>query len=236
VHGFDFQYLPVDEAHPYGAKLNYYHETKMRAEEVVLRSGLPAVTVRPGWIYGPNDDNGGVTQMLIKIARHHFAIVGSGSNRLHPVYIDDVVDGIVAAAASERYGEAFLLLGPEVTTLRGFVNSMSEALRVDRVRWRVPYAAALLASYALEPAWHIKNRTIGPDVLGDKPPITRDSLDVVARDQVFDTSRAEAAFGHTPRVDIRDGLERTVSWLSESRRLPSEVAGRIERSAAAGRV
>ncbi len=229
VHGFDYDYRPVNESHRYGYRLNYYHETKMRAEEIVLRSDLPAVTVRPGWIYGPNDDNGGVTQMLLKIAGRRFAVVGNGQNRLHPVYIDDVVDGIVAAAASERYGEAFLLLGPEVTTLSKFVTAMSDALGVDPPRWRVPYVMALLASYALEPAWHFKNRTIGPGPFGDKPPMTRDSLAVVAEDQLFDISRAEEALGHKPSIGIEQGLQRTVSWLLETQRLPSEVAAGLRR-------
>ena len=32
VYGYDLEYRPVDEAHPFGKKLNYYHETKKLAE------------------------------------------------------------------------------------------------------------------------------------------------------------------------------------------------------------
>ena len=232
VLGYGFDYRPVDEAHPYGSKLNYYHETKKLAEETVLRSDLPVVTVRPGWIYGPNDDNGGVTQMLVKLAKKRFALVGSGKNRLHPVYIDDVVDGTIAAAQSEAYGEAFLLLGPLVTTFADYVEAMSRALGVDAPALRVPYAVALLACYALEPAWHVKNRIAGPTILGDKPPMTRDSLAVVAEDQVFDTSKAERVLGHAPKVRIDEGLKRTVDWLATTGRLPTDVTGRLQRQAA----
>ncbi len=227
VYGYDFAYRPVDEAHPFGGKLNYYHETKKLAEELVQKSDLPIVTVRPGWIYGPNDDNGGVTTMLLKIASGRFAIVGSGTNRLHPVYIDDVVDGTIAAGDSEAYGDAFLLLGPEVTTFSGYVESMARALGVAPPRLRIPYHLALLACYGLEPAWTVKNKLLGPSLVGDKPPMTRDSLAVVADDQLFDTSKAARVLGHTPKVSVDDGLRRTVAWLASTGRLPSDIAERV---------
>jgi len=227
VHGYDFDYRPVDEAHRYGNGLNYYHKTKMLAESLVMQSEMPVVTVRPGWIYGPNDDNGGVTQMLVRIASGRFALVGSGKNRLHPVYIDDVVAGTLAAAKSDAYGEAFLLLGPEVTTFRAFVDAMAGALGVSPPRFRIPHAVALLSAYVLEPAWYVKNRTIGRGFLGDKPLMTRDSLAVVAEDQVFDVAKAERVLGHRPRVSIADGLAQTATWLASTRRLPAEVTARL---------
>lgn len=223
VYSYDFEYKPVDEAHPYGKHFSYYHESKMLAEEVVFASGLPVITVRPGWIYGPDDEWGGVTQMLLKLDKGRFAFVGSGNNRLHPVYIDDVVDGILAAGRSEQYGEAFLLLGPEALTFREYVNAMCRALDVAPPRLQLPYAAGVLASYVLEPAWLLKNRLIGRQALGDKPPMTRDTLHGVSADRVYDTSKATRLLGHTPRIGVEEGLRRTVEWLEDSGRLPRRV-------------
>jgi dihydroflavonol-4-reductase len=227
VYGFDFQYKPIDEAHPFGHNLSYYHRSKMLAEQVVDRSGLPTITVRPGWIYGPNDDSGGVTQMLIKLARGRFAFVGSGKNRVHPVHIDDVTEGIIAAGKSEAFGEKFLLLGPRTLTFREYVLAMCNALGVEPPKLSIPYPLALLACYGLEPAWLIKNRLIGRGPLGDKPPMTRDTLHGIAEEQVFDTSKATRVLGHTPRVDVDEGLAQTVRWLAETGRLPEPVAARF---------
>ena len=232
VYGFDFQYFPVDEAHPYGKRLSYYHKSKMLAEEVVRSYDLPVITVRPGWIYGPNDDWGGVTQMLIKLAKGQFAFIGDGGNSLHPVYIDDVVAGIIAAGESERYGEAYLLLGPEHTTFRNYVYAMCDALGAARPRLTIPYPVGLAAAYVLEPLWLAKNRVAGKQFLGDKPPMTRDTLHGVASHRFYDTSKATREIGHTPAVGIADGLGRTVQWLAGTGRLSEDVARRIrERSA-----
>jgi nucleoside-diphosphate-sugar epimerase len=165
--------------------------------------------------------------MLIKLARGQFAFVGSGNNRLHPVHIDDVVAGIVAAGQSERYGESYLLLGPESTTFREYVYAMCDALGVAHPRWTIPYAVGLAASFALEPIWLAKNRIAGKKLLGDKPPMTRDTLRGVSANRYYDTSKATREIGHTPSVAIPDGLAQTVDWLAGTGRLPENVAERI---------
>jgi nucleoside-diphosphate-sugar epimerase len=223
VYGYDFQYLPVDEAHPFGTRLSYYHESKRLAEEIVLSSKLPIITVRPGWIYGPNDDNGGVTQMLIKLARLRFAFVGKGRNRIHPVYIDDVVNGIIAAGRSEEYGEAFLLLGPEPLTFEEYVLAMCRALGITVPTLRIPYVIGQLSSYGLEPLWLAKNRILGKKFLGDKPPMTRDTLAGISADRFYDTSKAQRLLGHVPSVGVDEGLARTVEWLASVNRLPQGI-------------
>jgi nucleoside-diphosphate-sugar epimerase len=227
VYGYDFQYLPVDEAHPFGTRLSYYHESKRLAEEVVLSSKLPIITVRPGWIFGPNDDNGGVTQMLIKLARRRFAFVGKGRNRIHPVYIDDVVDGILAAGRSEEYGEAFLLLGPEPVTFEEYALAMCRALEVPAPTLRIPYAIGRLSCYGLEPLWLAKNRILGKKFLGDKPPMTRDTLAGISADRFYDTSKAQRLLGHVPSVGVDEGLSRTVEWLASANRLPQGIPVRL---------
>lgn len=232
VYSFDFQYRPINEEHPYGRHFSYYHRSKKAAEDVVLQSQLPIVTVRPGWIYGPNDDSGGVTQMLIKLARGRFAFVGKGDNRIHPVYIDDVVDGLLAAGRSEQYGEVFLLLGPQPLTFREYVLAMCRALGVEPPSLRIPYFAARLSCYALEPVWLVKNRLLGKEVLGDKPPMTRDTLAGVTADRVYDVSKAARLLGHTPLVNVEDGLSRTVQWLVRTGRLPDSVSSRLAEGAA----
>jgi nucleoside-diphosphate-sugar epimerase len=223
VYGYDFQYLPVDEAHPFGTRLSYYHESKRLAEEIVLSSKLPIITVRPGWIYGPNDDNGGVTQMLIKLARRRFAFVGKGRNRIHPVYIDDVVGGIIAAGRSEEYGEAFLLLGPEPLTFEEYVLAMCRALEISAPTLRIPCVVGRLSCYGLEPLWLAKNRILGKKFLGDKPPMTRDTLAGISADRFYDTSKAQRLLGHVPSVGVDEGLARTVEWLASVNRLPQGI-------------
>jgi hypothetical protein len=104
---------------------------------------------------------------------------------------------------------------------------MCDALGAPRPRWTIPYVAGRAACYALEPAWLLKNRLLGRNLLGDKPPMTRDTLDGVATHRYFDTSKATRDLGHTPSVTIAEGLRTTVEWLAGTGRLPENVVERI---------
>jgi nucleoside-diphosphate-sugar epimerase len=168
---------------------------------------------------------------LIKLAKGQFAFVGRGDNSLHPVYIDDVVSGIIAAGNADRYGESYLLLGPEHTTFRNYVYAMCDALDAPHPRLTIPYTLGLAATYVLEPLWLAKNRIAGKAFLGDKPPMTRDTLHGVASHRFYDTSKATREIGHTPAVSIAEGLGRTVRWLAGTGRLPEDVARRIRERA-----
>jgi nucleoside-diphosphate-sugar epimerase len=228
VYGFDLQYLPVDEQHPYGERLSYYARSKRQAEEIARASGLPVVTVQPGWIYGPEDETGGVTRMLQRLKAGRFAFIGPGRNRIHLVYIDDVVDGLLAAGRSEHHGESFLLLGPQVESFQDTVNAMGEALQAPAPGKHVPYWAGRVSAYGMEGLWLLKNRLLGPDRFGDRPVLTRDTLDGVTTDYFYDTSKAAKLLGHQPKVDLRKGLARTIEWMTASGRLPegASLAGR----------
>jgi nucleoside-diphosphate-sugar epimerase len=144
------------------------------------------------------------------------------------VYIDDVVSGIIAAGASERFGEAYLLLGPENTSFREYVYVMCSALGVDRPRWTIPYPVGLASCYILEPAWLLKNRVFGKRLLSDKPPMTRDTLRGVSANRYYDTSKASREIAHTPVVQIADGLRSTVAWLAGTGRLPMTLVEQLK--------
>jgi nucleoside-diphosphate-sugar epimerase len=74
----------------------------------------------------------------------------------------------------------------------------------------------------------MKNRVLGTKLLGDKPPMTRDTLRGVSAHRYYDTSKATLEIGHTPAVGIAQGLRTTVEWLAGTGRLPASVVERIK--------
>ena len=79
-----------------------YGRFKAEAEELVARSGLPAITLRLANIYGPRqraDLEGGVIAIFIGCWRRNerLTLFGDGSYERDYVYVGDVVDGVVAA-------------------------------------------------------------------------------------------------------------------------------------------
>ncbi|MBI4364934.1 MAG: oxidoreductase, partial [Candidatus Latescibacteria bacterium] len=75
-------------------------------------------------------------------------------------------------------------------------------LRVAPPRLRLPYRPVWLASAAIEAVCR---------PLGIQPPLYRRRVDFYAHDYEFDISRARAALGFAPKVDVAEGVARTIA-------------------------
>ena len=91
------QGLPLGEdtePHP----LTHYGKSKLEAERVV-RSLLPdAVIVRPPVVYGPRDTD--VFQLLKSISKGMVLEIAGGERWFSAIYVHDLVEGLLAAAAT----------------------------------------------------------------------------------------------------------------------------------------
>lgn len=194
----------VDETAPYRPK-DIYTRTKAAAEEWLMeevsRTGFPATAVRPADAYGPGDQR--LLKLFRMIQKGSFFYLGSGEGRRHMVYIDDLVDGMLAAQQEETaLGEVFLLAGPSPIALRDLVERIARALSVPAPRRRLPYGPVRALSVLVEAVCQ---------PLGVQPPIYPRRVDFYAHDYEFDIGKAERMLGWRPTTDMDEGISRTVS-------------------------
>ena len=91
------------------APVSPYGRFKAEAEELVARSGIPALTLRPANIYGPRqrtDLEGGFVAIFQRAwkERSTLTIRGGGAMERDYLYVGNVCDAVVAALGSERQG------------------------------------------------------------------------------------------------------------------------------------
>jgi len=102
VFGFAFP-DGVDESYPTQPNGVPYVDTKIASEALVLRAHAAGETVgtivRPGDVYGPRSRPWTVLPVE-ELVRRRFILPALGRGIFSPVYIDDLVDGIVAAAGA----------------------------------------------------------------------------------------------------------------------------------------
>lgn len=205
--------LQADETLPYveASSQKFYHRTKAQAEREVLASAradkVPALVVRPVITYGPGDQTGMVTQLLMRLAQGRFLPVGTGSNHMDLAYIDDMVAGMMLAWEQGTIGQTYILSGPQPVTMRQVLVAAHAALgKAGPGRIHVPARPAyVLASWA-EKVWATFNR---------RPPITRGAVATLTVDRGFSHARAGRELGYRPQVHCREGLQRTWVWLQE---------------------
>ena len=120
---------------------NAYLRAKGEAEELLRRCGRDCVVFRCTHIFGPPDDPGPTVSALLARRGHAVWVLGDGSQRVAPVYREDVVDAIVAALDPRTYHGRFDLPGPEETTMDDLARTVNAAgVRLRHVPPRVARA------------------------------------------------------------------------------------------------
>jgi nucleoside-diphosphate-sugar epimerase len=182
-----------------------YERTKLAGEEAVLLRaagrGVDVVVVRPAWVYGPGC--GRTRKLLSSVRRGRFFYVGNGSNLRHPVFIEEMIDAFLLAADAPRAasGRTYIIGGPRAVTLRELVATCARELGVREPRLRVPVGLARGLGLGAECAFRL---------VGKEPPFSRRSLAFFLNNNAFDTSAAERDLGFRPRIDLPEGIRRTL--------------------------
>lgn len=196
----------LDEASPVEPD-NIYGVTKLEGERLALSwsDRVPVVAIRIPEVYGPGDRR--LLKLFRAIDRGAFFMIGSGRNLHHLIYVDDLVDGLLAAAESpDTPGELFVLAGPEPVSSNRMARAIAEALEARPPRFRAPlWPFAVLAA--------VLEFTLRP--IGVQPPLHRRRLDFFRKSFELSTEKARTTFGFVPSVDFEEGAHRTAKWYRD---------------------
>lgn len=196
----------IDETTPV-APDNVYGRTKLEAEHWLReQEGQPAVVViRIGETYGPGDRR--LLKLFRGIAAGRFPLLGRGRNLHHPIYVDDLCRGLLAAAERPlRGGEVFVLAGPAPVTTNEMVSAVAAAVDRPPPRLRLPLGPFLAAATVLESA-------LRP--LGVQPPLHRRRMDFFIKSLSFSLDGARHGLGFEPAVPFAEGARLTAGWYRE---------------------
>ncbi len=183
---------------------NIYGVTKLAGEQLVLsyESRLPVVVIRIPEVYGPGDRR--LLKLFRSIDKKLFFMIGKGTNLHHVIYIDDLIDGLLAAArAGNVVGEVILLAGNEPVSTKHMVSTIAEALGRRPPRFTAPLSAFVVAAVAME-------LTLRP--LGIQPPLHRRRLDFFRKSFTLSAAKAGNLMAFEPRVAFAEGAQRTAEW------------------------
>ena len=87
-----------------------------------------------------------------------------------------------------------------------FLDALTDALGMPRVKRHIPFRLAFWAGFAAE--------IIAPLIFLRRPPhITRYAVSLVGRSTRFSTARAREELGWKPQVPPVEGLKRTMEWF-----------------------
>jgi dTDP-glucose 4,6-dehydratase len=179
-------YVPIDESHPLQGQ-SPYSASKIGADKIAeafyLSFDLPVVTLRPFNTFGPRQSARAVIPTIITQC-----LTGNTVKlgNLHPTRDLTYVDDTV---------EGFLLAASAPECIGKTINlGTGEEISIEGL-------IKLIAS--------LTGREI--DIRSDKERIRPKKSEVERL--VADTSEAQNLFGWNPRVDLEEGLQRTIHWI-----------------------
>lgn len=195
----------IDEQSPLKPD-NIYGVTKLEGEKIALsfRGNLPVTVVRISETYGPGDHR--LIKLFRAIKKNAFFMLGSGRNRHHPIFIDDLTDALVlAATVPEAEGEVFVLPGKDILTTDEMVRTIAGELGVKIWPFHAPLFPFDVLAFVLE-------STLRP--LKIQPPLHRRRLDFFKKSFTLSQEKARQILGFIPTIGFRQGVADTIRWCT----------------------
>lgn len=200
------KYVPLDEEHPKDPILPY-GATKL-VGEMYCRSfsriyGLNTIILRYFNVYGPRYatfDHSAMVLFLENVINSKNPIIyGDGTQMRDYTFIDDAIDGTILAAKKEIYGEVFNI---------GNGNGIQI---VDLAEKIIDISGKELKSRFAKPDEYRHFKKGLPygmtKKVGDK------YLDT--RKYIANIEKAKKVLGYSPKVNIEDGIRKTLEWMLE---------------------
>jgi nucleoside-diphosphate-sugar epimerase len=203
----------LDEKAPLIHTGDNYNMTKIRAEEIVQElvrvRQLPAVILRPPYVYGPRDRQF-LPRVLENLKSKRFRFIGSGLQPISLVYVDNLVEALVLAATKpDLAGEVFLITDGEATTRMRILQIICEEMGYPLPARHMPTWFVKLCLPAIE-AFHTLKRSKTP------PLVNKFKLKFMATPLTYRIDKARQRLGYAPKITTEQGLRMTAKWFREN--------------------
>jgi uncharacterized protein YbjT (DUF2867 family) len=145
-------------------------------------------------VYGPHDR---ALNRFVALARRlpFLPVIGSGEQRVQPVFIDDIARAAADALDSPAaVNGTFEIGGPDVLTMNELLRTMLDVMGKARPLVHIPAVLPRLAG-----------ALIGLVPLPDRP-ISPDAVTFITMDALADTTALRAAFPELRLTPVREGL------------------------------
>lgn len=166
-----------------------------QGEARALQAHLPCVILRPSMVYGPGDDRN-LSRLAAFLQRCRWVpVFGKGRGLQQPVYVEDLVSAILAAAERPAaLGQCYAVAGPEALSYDELIDRVGAAVGVRPIKVHLPLSLILAGMRLLAG-------------LGLRLGIEREQILRLQEDKAVSIEAARADLGYQP-LALAEGLAR----------------------------
>lgn len=190
-----------------------YCDAKAASEHAALAahsSGeIGCSIIRPGDVYGPGS-RPWVTIPLSLIKKNQFILPAKGKGIFSPVYIDNLLDGILGVATqSHTSGQIYNITdGVDVSCLDFFSHHW---------RWVGKKGRPILLGTALANGLTKSSEWLLSNILKQNTEISSSSLAMLTRRSGYSINKIRTQVGYEPKINLTEGMLITEKWLYENK-------------------
>ena len=187
-----------------------YTLTKVESEQLVTEyinsRQLPAVILRPGFIYGPRDRTV-LPRLMEKLSTKKFAYLGATDKLMNNTFVGNLCEAIwLGIERDDQVGEIFNIRDPRAVSKKEFVETICKVAGYENPDKVVPLPVARFLAGAMEAIWKLLKKQSAPLVNSARIKFLGLNLD-------FSIEKATEQLGYAPSTDFSDAMQQTVEWF-----------------------
>jgi len=189
--------------------VEFYGKSKLAAEQALQQhgAGVKWTILRPGGVYGPGDVD--YFNLFREVSNGRNVFFGNRDKWQSVIFVDDLIDAILLATHKpEAIGKGYLISDDNHLTWGQFQGQMVELSGRKAMTLNLPAFLVDIAAFFGE----LLSRIDGKPRL-----FNRQKAIMGAQDAWLCTAAAaKRDLGFTPKVHVRDGIERSFKWYREN--------------------
>lgn len=189
-----------------------YTLTKVESEllvcDYIRNKKLPAVILRPGFIYGPRDRTI-LPRLLERLKSGKFAYLGSTDKLMNNTYVGNLCEAVwLAIDRDDVLGEIFNIHDPRSVTKREFMDTVCEAAGIPKPAKVVPLPVARFLASTMEKLWKLMGKKEAPLLNSARIKFLGLNLD-------YSIEKAKQRLKYQPSKDFREAMTETVKLMTK---------------------
>lgn len=190
-----------------------YTRTKVESEDVVRKhiqqKHLPAIVLRPGFVYGPRDRIV-LPRILSKLKAKVIKFFGSGDQLMNNIFVGNLADATFAAIDHDNaVGQIYNLTDGKLVSKREFVSTIANLAGYPVPTKSVPLPVAKVLARALEGTWRLLKKK-------NAPLVSSATIKFMGLNLDFCIDKARRELDYDPQVEFADGIKQAIDWCREN--------------------
>jgi len=185
--------------------ISFYGKTKKHGEEIIIRSGLDYIILRPAAVYGPYDTE--ILKYIKILNRGVCPIIGRGEKYVNFIYIKDLVQLIIRLISVRRFDKKLYFVNDgNCYSDEEIFEQISSLLKKKSIKIHISESTALLCG--------LFNDLFLPP---SRRLIWRDKVKELSKKYwLCSNEKINRECGFTPAYTFKDGMRETIEWYRKN--------------------